>query len=848
MKLLPQPGRPGYSKQAPAGAEVSDLNRGQQHRRREFDVKRGFLSTPWRWLRRGLWLLAGLVVVLLVAVLGSVLWLRHVMTASLPMVDGTLHLTGLSAPVTVLRDNHGVPHITATTVDDLLLAQGYVTAQDRLWQMDMLRRNAGGELAELLGSSMLEHDRAQRVLQLRNVAARIYSSLPEADRHRYEQYARGVNLFLQQNGDHLPVEFGVLRYKPKAWAGVDSILVGLNMMVMLDTHWEDKLTREQVAAHLHDPRLEADLYPTGSWRDQPPTAAVADMTQPHPAPRSADDDSEQTSAGVADDLIRLRKALLEPSCRGCIPGSNNWVISGKHTASGKPLLSNDMHLGLTVPNIWYMAGLDAPGLHVAGVTLPGVPLVIAGHNDHVAWGFTALYADVQDLYVEKLDGKGNYAGANGQALPLAHVAETIHVRWGQDVKLNVDLTDHGPLLTPVLPHEKRAIALRWSLYDPALVSIPLYELNTAQNWQQFSAGLQAWCFPTQNLVYADDAGHIAYHAIGKVPLRPNGLISLPIQDNQHEWQGYIPFDDLPNSFDPPSGLLATANARVTPNDTKFPLTLDWPDPYRAEHIYSDLRGRDGLKREDMLSVQTDIYSSLDQELAHRFAYAIDQTPNAEKRLKQAADLMRSWDGRMTTDSVAASIVFRARQAFWPLVLKPKLGNDAELYHWEESNFAEEEIIMHGSSATPSPWLPAGYKDWDALLTDAVRKGLDAGHAPSDLSGWKYGDWHVIDLEHPLFQRLPFVKGWTGTGEQPLSGDTVTIKQVGRAFGPSQRFTMDWSAPDASTENIVLGESANPMSPYFRDQWTAYYNGATFTLPFSDNAVSAQTTHTLQLVP
>jgi penicillin amidase len=343
-------------------------------------------------------------------------------------------------------------------------------------------------------------------------------------------------------------------------------------------------------------------------------------------------------------------------------------------------------------------------------------------------------------------------------------------------------------------------------------------------------------------------------------MRPAGLVGVPIQDAQHEWQGYIPFDQLPYSVDPPSGLLATSNARVTPNDTKFPLTLEWPDPYRAERVYIDLRGRDQLKREDMIAVQTDIFSALDQELAHRFAYAIDQTPSAEKRLKQAADILRSWDGRMTTDSAAASIVYRAKQAFMPLILTPKLGSGAELYRWAESSYAEEEIIMHGASAgsatgagagstaTPSPWLPAGYKDWDALLTDAVRRGLATGKAPDDLAQWKYGSWHVIDLEHPLYTMLPLVKSWAGTGEQPLSGGGTTIKQVGRAFGPSQRFTMDWSAPDASTENIVLGESGDPLSPWFRDQWDSWYNGTTFALPFSDAAVTAQTTHTLRLVP
>jgi len=237
-----------------------------------------------------------------------------------------------------------------------------------------------------------------------------------------------------------------------------------------------------------------------------------------------------------------------------------------------------------------------------------------------------------------------------------------------------------------------------------------------------------------------------------------------------------------------------------------------------------------------------------------------QTPGkaaVDNRLKQAADLLRSWDGRMTADSPAASIVFRTRQALWPLILQPKLGNAWDSYSWAESNFAEEEIIMHGSAttastsggpSTPSEWLPPDFPNWDALLTEAVRRGLDSGKAPDDLARWKFGSWHVVDLEHPIFGMLPIVKSWAGTGEQPLVGDSVTIKQVGRAFGPSQRFTMDWSAPDTSTENITLGQSGNPLSPWFRDQWPAWYNGTTFPLPFSQHAVASQTAHTLQLVP
>ena len=793
-----------------------------------------------------------------------IVWMHHTMRTTLPVVDGSLSLSGLSAPVVVRRDEHGVPHIEAATLDDLLLAQGYVTAQERMWQMDMLRRNAAGDLAAILGPVALDHDRMQRVLQMRNVADRIYRSLSANQQHRYQAYARGVNLYLKQNADRLPVEFRLLHYRPRPWRAEDCVLVGVNMVQMLDAHWDVKLARERIAADLHDARLESDLYPVGSWRDQPPTRKVAAMNAPVPVPPLTDDTMNQSrnvDAGLpasvaalpsADTLLHLRRTLHPSGCANCADGSNNWVIAGKHTATGKPLLSNDMHLDLTVPNIWLMAELKAPGLHVGGVTLPGVPLVIAGHNDHIAWGFTALYADVQDLYVEQLDGKGYYRAADGSWQPLAHVRETIPVRFGRTVRMDVLLTAHGPLLNPVVRTHRQALALRWTLYDPALAAIPIYSIDTAANWQQFSMAAEAWCWPTQNVVYADDQGHIGYHAIGKVPLRPGGLQALPIIDTNHEWHGYIPYDQMPNAFDPPSGLLATANARVTPDDTQFPLTLEWADPYRIERIYQDLSGRNGLTRADMIAVETDVYSGVDLELAHRFADAIEHSKPVDARLRQAAELLRGWDGRLTRDSAAASLVEWARKAFWPLILKPKLGRDASLYEWSESNFAEEEILMHGGDEARSPWLPPNYRDWNALLTDAVRKGMEQGRATGDLSAWRYGRWHVVDLEHPLLGPLlgwlPGVGAWAGTGAWPQSGDTTTIKQVGRAFGPSQRFTMDWSDPDASTENIVLGESADPLSPWFRDQWLSWYGGTTFALPFSASAVEAQTTHTLHLLP
>jgi penicillin amidase len=803
---------------------------------------------------------AGVLFLLLVlAVCVGVLWLRSAEKTGLPQLDGDLHLPGLSAPVTVERDAHGIPHIEAATQDDLFFAQGYVTAQDRLWQMDTFRRNANGDLAEILGPSLVRHDKTQRTLQFRKTAQRIYGHLGAPDRARMDDYARGVNLYIAQHQDSLPAEFRLLMYRPQPWTGVDSLSIAMMMTQMLDTHWYGKLGREQVASALNNPKLETDLYPVGSWRDHPPTGELIDWSQPHPPPPGTkddeDDDRTQASASHAahdslasletGELPRALRALLGlPDCAGCALGSNNWVVAGSHTASGKPLLANDMHLALTEPNIWFMADLRAPGYHAAGVTLPGMPLVVEGHNEHVAWGFTALYADVQDLYVETLDGKGNYQSADGTWKPLAIDREIIHVRAGKDVAFDVQSTAHGPLLNPVFTREKRPIALKWTLYDATLNSIPLYAMNVAQGWDQFSAALRQWPYPTQNLVYSDDQGHIAYHAIGQVPLRPAGLVGVPIKDAAHEWQGYIPFDDMPNALDPPSGFLATANSRVTTDRSPYPLSLEWVDPYRVERIYKALQGRDKLTPKDMLAVQTDVYSEVDQELAHRFAYAIDHTPGVDDRLRRAADLMRSWDGRLSTDSVAASVYAWAHRSLWPLVFVPKLGKAAEYYEWSESNFAEEEIVMH---ANPD-WLPIGYKNWDALLTEAVRRGMKDGKAPDDLGQWTYGSWHVVDIEHPLSGFLPMIGRIAGTGAQPLSGDTTTVKQVGRDFGPSQRFTMDWSNIDGSAENIVLGESSDPYSPYFRDQWKDYYGGTTFALPFSAAAVTAQAKHTLRLLP
>ena len=358
------------------------------------------------WFFRLLNICVVLLILMALAAAAGALWLRHAMQAQLPQLDGDRRTIAVTQPVTVQRDHQGVPHIAAASLDDLIAAQGYVAAQDRLWQMDMMRRIAAGEVAEVLGSNFVEHDRMQRVLEFRQTAERLTASLSPEDRRLFEDYARGVNAYISE-ADALPAEFRLLDYQPRRWQPVDSMLIVLNMVQTLDEQWPTKLSREAITKKI-GPALAADLYPTGSWRDHPPTQAVPDLTKP-PTDVPPTPPDEESFDGIAGDLLRLRGALGNASpCRGCIAGSNEWALSGAHTASGRPLLSNDMHLNHSVPGVWYEMDLRAPGFHAAGVALPGVPLIVAGHNDHIAWGFTALYGDTQDLYVERTNAQGEY--------------------------------------------------------------------------------------------------------------------------------------------------------------------------------------------------------------------------------------------------------------------------------------------------------------------------------------------------------------------------------------------------------------------------------------------------------
>jgi penicillin amidase len=638
-------------------------------------------------------------------------------------------------------------------------------------------------------------------------------------------------------------------------------------------YFYDALDREKILAKL-GPELTADLYVNRSWHDRPPTVMREDLNDPHTNSGDSDDDDDDSDDDGPDNSVtrhRMPAAEVHAQEEGTpLDGSNDWVVSGAHTTTGKPLLSNDMHLGHQMPNLWYEAHLQAGAFNVAGVTLPGVPYVIVGHNQRIAWGFTNVGPTVTDVYIENVNAQGAYQTPQGWLQP-EHRTEVIHIKGKSDVSIDVKITRHGPIITDLVPGETRPVALRWTLYDG--LRMPFFDVNSAQNWEDFQHAFSQLDAPGQNVVYADVDGNIGYHTTGKVPIRSAGDGSLPVSgaDNAHEWTGFIPFEKLPNIYNPASGIIATANGRITPDDYPHSISMEWEAPWRQARIYHVLESGRQFSAADMLALQTDVHSEADLFAAERFVYAVDHAAKPSVRAKQAADLMRNWDGRMLASSAAPTVTELSIRELRRLLLEPKLGTAPEdsttpnsttpdpkrpdakktegslnwqTYSWEQRSIWLENILIHH----PKRWLPENYPNYEELSTAAVEAAVSEANAPKDLASWHWGSFNAVEIQHPVLGKIPIIQRWAGPGVQVQSGSGYTVKAVTRHHGPSERFTANLADLDRSTLNIVTGQAGNFLSPYYMDQWNAWYDGTTFTLAFSPGAVNAARVHQLVLEP
>jgi penicillin amidase len=712
------------------------------------------------------------ILIVLVAALVLVYWYAW---RPLPQRSGTIDVP-VASPVTVLFDALGEPHIRAASEEDALVAQGYVTAQDRLWQMDALRRLSGGDLAEILGPTALESDQESRRLRLRRAAEADYLNLAPADRAALAAYARGVNAFIATHRNNLPVEFTLLGYQPRPWSVIDSILISLHMFRTLTTTWRNELLKRDML-HAGDPKKVSVLFPV--------------------------------------------RAGTEVQ-----PGSNAWAVAGSRTASGKPLLSNDMHLEYSLPGIWCMAHLQAPGLNVAGVALPGLPGVIVGHNARIAWGITNLQFDVQDLYIEKFDDRTGRYLYNGQQEQARPERELIRVKGKAPVELVVWVTRHGPLF---VTEGGNRMALRWVVEDPSVYQYPILEYDRAQNWQQFTAALARFPGPGSNFVYADADGNIGYHAVGKLPKRRGYLGDVPVDGSSAEfdWDGYIPFEQLPAAFNPSRGIIVTSNQNPFPPDYPYPVNGNFAPPARSSQIFAKLSSRGGWRADQMLGVQTDIYSGPLKLLAGEVVAAYDKHQSGNTPLQQPVALLRQWNGQMDKDLAAPLLIALVYQHVRTAVAESAAPDKGAAYEFTLAPVAVAEIL----GQRPAGWFP----DYDTMLLRALSDAVEEASRMQgrDLTRWRYGSYWHVTINNPVLHQVPLVGRYFDIGTVPMSGAGTTIKQTTPQLAPSMRMDADLSNWESSWLNLQIGQSGQILSRHYKDQWPSYYNGTSFPMQFGN---------------
>ncbi|MEO8595967.1 MAG: penicillin acylase family protein [Candidatus Solibacter sp.] len=722
------------------------------------------------------------IALVLAAALGLTYW--YVLRV-LPQRSGSIEAP-LAAGATVSFDTHGEPHIRAGSLEDAFFVQGYVTAQDRLWQMDALRRYASGSLAEVLGPNLVESDKESRKLRLRRIAEDAYATLPPADRSAFAAYARGVNAFLSSHLKSLPVEFTLLGYQPRPWSTVDCLLLCLHMYRNLTTTWKDEIVKNILLAQGDHAKVEY-LFPTH---------------------------------GLGD----------------ISPGSNSWALAGNHTASGKPLLSSDMHLEYSLPGIWYMTHLEAPGFNVSGVALPGAPGIIVGHNQRIAWGITNLHFDVQDLYIEKIDDRTGRYLFKGQMMQARAEREIIRVKDRPSVDMTIWITGHGPLF---LADGDARLSLRWTAAERGMLQFPFIDINRAQNWQEFTKAISRLPGPGSNFVYADVDGNIGFHATGALPRRRNYRGDLPVDgtSGNFEWDGYIPFDELPSVYNPPGGIIVSANQNTFPEQYPYPVNGNFAPPYRAQQIRDLLSARKGWKAEEMLNVQKDIYSPFSHFLARQLVAAYEKREAHNPGLDPAVDLLRKWNGQMDRTQPAPFLITLCYQQVRRTIAENASAATGVAYEFNLAPIVVERILRE----RPKGW----FNDYDEMLLRVLADGVDEARRMQgrDPKNWRYGDYLRITINNPVLHEIPLVGKYFDIGTVAMSGSTTTVKQTSRTLAPSMRMNADLGDWDRSLLNIPIGQSGQPLSSHYKDQWVDYYNARSYPMQYTKVAAVSTLTFT-----
>ncbi len=766
-----------------------------------------------RWTGYGLF---GLVLLALASSAAGYIWLRQ----SLPVLEGEQRVPHLENPVEIVRDRHAIPHIIGQRIADVIFAQGYAHAQDRLWQMEFQRRVGAGRLAEVVGADALPADRFMRMLGLYHLAEASIPHLSDTSLAWLNAYADGVNAFLDRRSGPLPPEFILLRHDEiEPWKPADSI-VWIKMMALdLSRNWRNELLRARLAAELTSEQI-ADL-----WPDYPSDAPV-------------------TLTALVQDLDLDRLTSLLPAAPPSGIGSNGWVVSGERSASGAPLLANDPHLGYRTPGTWYLAHLKAPELELIGAGLPGVPGIVLGHNGDIAWGMTNTGPDSQDLFIEKIDpaDPGRYLTPEGKA-SFDVRTEVIRVKDAEDVQLTVRQTRHGPVISDLLgdtggvTDDEHVLALAWTALIEDDTSIEtLFDLTRARNWEAFRAAVDGHDTPQQNLFYADREGHIGMMAPGRVPVRRkgDGLWPVPGWTGEHDWIDVIPSEALPSLVNPASGQLINANNRVVPPDYPHLITAIWEPPHRARRLEA-LIGDGEHDLESFSRIQLDQFSLL----ADDFLPIMLNAQPSDDRAKSMIARLSVWDRVMHAEAAEPLIFATWYREFTRLIYQDELGPLFTSFWGIRPQFVERVLLekpiwCDDQNTTPIETC----EDLAGTALDLAIKDLGS-RFDDDPADWRWGAAHPATMAHPILGSLPIIDRLVNI-IQPVGGDSVTVNvghyaQHNEASpfasiqGASYRGLYDLADLDRSRFIAATGQSGHPLSPHYRDLTDLWAAGETIPM-------------------
>jgi penicillin amidase len=837
-----------------------------------------------------------LVTVALVALATAGVWLW--IGQSLPSLDGERQVPGLRAPVEVLTDGHGVPHVYAAGPDDAWFVAGLLHARDRLWQMELYRRAAYGRLSEILGTDTLPIDRRLLTLGLRQAAEAEWRAVAPEVRDALERYAAGVNAQIAATSGRLrPIEFQMLRFTAEPWTPVDSLAVGRLLTWRLAENHQAELVRHALAVQFG--AAEAFRL-TGGYPADSPTViqglsrtSASGVRGDSPLLRLADTRPGSASAGerrrdLAGAAIGREGGPAAPARswpRGLEwlhPGarrgnSNNWVIAGRRTASGRPLLANDPHLPLEFPGVWYEMHLVAAGLDVIGVTVPGTPFVVIGHNARIAWGLTNTGADVQDLYIERFDVARRRYLSGGQWVPVDVTAVEIPVRGEAARRFEIWRTRHGSVyaevglewedapqwLSPDVERrgERRAFVLRWDALTGETAGA-FEALNRAGDWNAFVAAIERFGAPSQNVVFADVDGNIGYAMSGQLPQRAGGVGAMPNDGSSGEgaWSGRVAPSDLPRLFNPSRGYITSSNNQIDRQWGGF-ITRDWAAPYRTERLHAVLESTTGVNLPTAAAWQNDVtglgpadvLSVVDQALA------AGQQRSAEPIALDVLSQLKNWDRRVDDRSVV-TLYHLFEDIFWRRTFFDEMGDPlfSRFYEWAGAERLAGLLAILDDPT--SRWfddiatLERRETRHDIVLLAAADAGRQMTVEYRDRGSWAHV--HAARFEHPLSRAGWPISAFLNRGPSPIAGDGTTVMRVShhrlRPFGaweiPSWRQLFDVGAWDESRVVLPAGQSGHPLSPHYFDQNEMWRLGQYRQQAFSRRAVEAARAHRQILAP